>query len=168
MCLIFVGTTCRRWWQRNITIWRLTVAEMCQAKLSRATFQRKVHHEQLESWFQERGDENIHVKLSLKTELASFPLNPAKPPLPPPRKVYLPVNFNQGSSQELEDYLNSLANGRRPKFWKMEDNLIFLENGSRPKFFRKWKTTSSFRENERQLHFFGKMEDNLNFKVNWR
>ena len=36
------------------------------------------------------------------------------------------VNVDQVSSQELEDDLNRLANGRRPQFYgKMEDDLNF-------------------------------------------
>jgi hypothetical protein len=64
------------------------------------------------------------------------------------------VKVDQVSSQESEDNLTSLANGRQPHFFKMKDNLNYLG---------KWKTTSFFWETGRLPQFWGEMEDNLNF-----
>jgi hypothetical protein len=60
------------------------------------------------------------------------------------------MNVGQVSLLELEDDLNSWANGRRPQF------------------FGKWKTTSILWQNGRQPQFFAKMEDNLNSLAKWK
>ena len=70
------------------------------------------------------------------------------------------MNVDLVSSQELEDELNGLVNGRPPQFYvKMEDNL---------NFFAKWKTTSIFLQNGKQPQYFGKFEGNLNILAKWK
>jgi hypothetical protein len=95
--------------------------------------------------------------------LVLFSVNPATQPHhphPPPGKEHFSVNVDLVSSQELEDELNSLANGRPPQFYvKMEDNL---------NFFAKWKTTSIFLQNGKQPQYFGKFEGNLNILAKWK
>jgi hypothetical protein len=61
------------------------------------------------------------------------------------------VDVDQVSSQELEDSLNSLENGRQPQLFG---------NGRQPHFLAKWKTTSIF---------FWQMEDGtLSFWAKWK
>ena len=76
----------------------------------------------------------IFLPSSAKPQLGGlvlFSVNPATHP-------HTPMNFDQVSSQELEDDLNSLANGRRPQFYgKMEDDLNFQLKGRRPQLFCK-------------------------------
>jgi hypothetical protein len=51
----------------------------------------------------------------------------------------------------------------------MEDDLNFLTKWKTTSFFfEKWKTTSMFWQNGRRPQYFGKMEDNLNSKINGR
>ena len=60
----------------------------------------------------------------------------------------------------MEDKINLLENGIHPHF----RNQI----GRQPQLFGKWKTTSIFWKMKDEPNFFGKMEDDLNFKVNGR
>ena len=70
---------------------------------------------------------------------------------------------------QVEDYLNILANGRRPQF--------FSSNGRRPQYFGKWKKTLIFLQMEYDLNILAKgemtsiflqMEYDLNILANER
>ena len=73
----------------------------------------------------------LQVKLNLKAELVLFSIKPAPPPPhhSQPGKFIsqqFSVNVDQVSSQELEDDLNLLANGRQPHiFGKWKTNYIY-------------------------------------------
>ena len=71
--------------------------------------------------------------------LVLFSVNPATHPHPGKFiSQHFSVNVDQVSSQELEDDLNRLANGRRLQFYgKMEDDLNFQLKGRRPQVFCK-------------------------------
>ena len=89
-----------------------------------------------------QAQSQLQVKLSLKTELALISLNPATPTPTRPGKFisqHLAVNVDKVTlvvvvvGPKLED---------DPNYFEMEDDLNFLENGRRPKIFGKWKMTS--------------------------
>ena len=62
---------------------------------------------------------------------------------------------------QMEDNLNILANGRRPKYFgKMEDDLNIVRNKRLPQYFDKWKATPIFCQIEDKINFW-KMKGNL-------
>jgi hypothetical protein len=74
------------------------------------------------------------------------------------------LNVDQVSSGVGD--LNSLANGI---FDKMEDALNFWTKWKTTSIlFARWKMCSIFWQNGRRPKYFGKKEDDLNFKVNGR
>ena len=69
--------------------------------------------------FNGKAQSQLQVKLSLKTELVLFSLNPATHPPRPGKFIFkhLSVNVDQLCSQELEDDLKNMTNGRRPQLF---------------------------------------------------